>query len=60
MVRAGGGLSGAFDAVTPIVNAMAVVQRRSDRTGHFTTAGGVSVNRIARWKASAWSALGGD
>lgn len=25
--------------------------------GHFTTAGGVTVNRIARWDGSAWSAL---
>jgi len=27
--------------------------------GGFTTAGGVTVNRIARWNGSAWSALGG-
>ena len=26
--------------------------------GSFTTAGGVTVNRIARWNGSAWSALG--
>jgi hypothetical protein len=27
--------------------------------GHFTTAGGVTVNRIARWDGVAWSALSG-
>ncbi|HYF66166.1 MAG TPA: hypothetical protein VD886_25280, partial [Herpetosiphonaceae bacterium] len=27
--------------------------------GTFTTAGGVTVNRIARWDGSSWSALGG-
>jgi hypothetical protein len=26
--------------------------------GHFTTAGGVSANNIAKWNGSAWSALG--
>lgn len=26
--------------------------------GTFTTAGGVSANRIAKWDGSAWSALG--
>ncbi len=26
--------------------------------GHFTTAGGVAANRIARWDGSSWSALG--
>ncbi|MBN2384031.1 hypothetical protein JXQ70_14240 [bacterium] len=26
--------------------------------GHFTTAGGVTANRIARWDGSSWSALG--
>ncbi len=26
--------------------------------GDFTTAGGVAVNRIAKWDGSAWSALG--
>jgi hypothetical protein len=28
-------------------------------TGHFTTAGGITVNGIAKWNGSAWSALGG-
>ena len=27
--------------------------------GHFTTAGGVEVNHIAKWDGEAWSALGG-
>jgi hypothetical protein len=26
--------------------------------GHFTSAGGVSANRIARWDGTSWSALG--
>jgi len=26
--------------------------------GHFTTAGGVSANYIAKWNGSSWSALG--
>ena len=26
--------------------------------GHFTTAGGVTANYIAKWDGSAWSALG--
>jgi hypothetical protein len=26
--------------------------------GYFTTAGGVSANRIARWNGTSWSALG--
>jgi hypothetical protein len=28
-------------------------------SGHFTTAGGVTVNRVARWNGTAWSALVG-
>ncbi|MBX3323034.1 MAG: hypothetical protein KF757_08605 [Phycisphaeraceae bacterium] len=28
--------------------------------GHFTTAGGVTVNHIARWNGTLWSALTGD
>ncbi len=51
--------SGAGNGVNSGVSALAVA---TDGTlyagGHFTTAGGVSANHIAKWSGSAWSALG--
>ena len=42
------------------VNALAVLPNGDlVAGGSFTTAGGVTANRIARWNGSAWSALGG-
>ena len=47
---------------TPSVNALAVFNDGSGpalhAAGSFTTAGGASVNRIARWDGASWSALG--
>ena len=47
---------------TPEVRALAVYDDGSGPTlyagGVFTTAGGVSANRIARWDGSSWTALG--
>jgi hypothetical protein len=52
--------SGVF--VSPAVNALAVFDDGSGPAlyagGYFTNAGGVVVNRIARWNGSSWSALG--
>ena len=40
------------------VNVLAVSGSDIYAGGSFTTAGGVSVNYIAKWNGSAWSALG--
>jgi hypothetical protein len=40
------------------VNALAVSGTDLYAGGYFTTAGGVTANRIAKWNGSAWSALG--
>ncbi len=42
---------------TTIVSALAVQGSDLYATGHFETAGGVSVNHIARWNGSVWSPL---
>jgi hypothetical protein len=42
----------------PVVNALAVSGSDVYVGGTFTTAGGVTVNCIAKWDGSAWSALG--
>jgi hypothetical protein len=55
----GGGVGGA----TPYVQALSVYDDGSGRAlfagGAFSTAGGASANRLAKWNGSAWSALGG-
>ncbi len=55
-----GGTGGS--GVSPYVNALATFDDGNGlglyAGGEFTTAGGVTVNRIARWSGSAWSALG--
>jgi hypothetical protein len=47
---------------TPVVQALSVFDDGSGAAlyagGGFTSAGGISANRIARWSGSAWSALG--
>jgi len=51
--------SGVSDALIPSVYALAVGPDGSVYAGgDFATAGGVTVNHIARWDGSAWSALG--
>ncbi len=56
----GSGLS--FIALFTAVDALAVFDDGSGPAlyagGHFATAGGVTVNNIARWDGSSWSALG--
>ncbi|MCC6675861.1 MAG: hypothetical protein IT436_01840 [Phycisphaerales bacterium] len=58
------GLAGGMGGATPSVRAMAVYD---DGTGGgpalfvgggFSTAGGVTVNRVAKWDGASWSALG--
>jgi len=50
----GTGMDGAFD----IVNALAFDGTNLYAGGLFTTAGGVTVNNIAKWNGTIWSALG--
>ena len=52
----GAGMSGS--SVSPYVEALTVFNGRLVAGGWFTTAGGVSANRIAQWSGTAWSALG--
>jgi hypothetical protein len=48
----GGEMNGKLNALAVLPNGDIVVG------GEFTTAGGVPVNRIARWNGAAWSAMG--
>jgi hypothetical protein len=52
--------SGPSNGVNNLVAAIAVNNSNGDihAGGFFTTAGGVSANRIAEWNGSTWSALG--
>ncbi|TVQ64130.1 MAG: hypothetical protein EA378_00145, partial [Phycisphaerales bacterium] len=56
-------LTGQEIGVSGAIRAMAVFNDESGPAlyagGSFTTAGGVEVNRVARWNGSAWSALEG-
>lgn len=54
----GSGVSGAESNQTPVVQALAVYQGELVVGGNFIDAGGVSVQRIARWNGDTWSALG--
>ena len=54
----GSGISGAEFSQTPQVFALAVFGDELVAGGNFLDAGGVAVNRIARWNGSAWAALG--
>jgi len=49
---------GGGDAYGPIVNALAVSGSDVYAGGHFTTAGGIPANHIAKWNGTNWSALG--
>ena len=55
----GGGISGAgSDGSGPYVNALAVSGTTVYAGGEFTTAGSATVNSIAQWNGTVWSALG--
>ena len=53
-------IPGMDSAIVPAVMALAINTITGDlyAGGYFTTAGGVTVNHIAHWDGSAWSALG--
>jgi hypothetical protein len=52
-------LGGGIGGDTPLVNALAVdALGKLYAAGTFTTAGGVTVNNIAKWDGESWTALG--
>ena len=55
----GGGVAGPGYYYYPAVYAVAVNGANVYVGGHFTSAGGVSANNIAKWDGSGWSALSG-
>ena len=54
----GGGIGNPGGVGNPTVNALALCGADLFVGGNFTTAGGVSASRIAKWNGSTWSALG--
>jgi len=52
------GMKGTNDALTTSVSALAISGGYVYAGGNFTNAGSTSVNNIARWNGSSWSALG--
>jgi len=54
----GSGVSGSWSGMSPSVRAIAVMGGDLFAGGKFYTAGGVTVNHIAKWDGSKWSALG--
>lgn len=57
--RLGSGIPGGTSASYAEVNALAVHNGDLIVAGQFLQAGGITVNHVARWDGSAWSALGG-